>query len=210
MHFLTVRRNLEPWRVVVQIKHIERPKGCLRALRLLNEQGEITIRDLMKKASLSQSGAYSSLDHLVGLDLIELSAKHCRPGCSKIYRPTEKGEELLIPLSVFFDSLPLVTRRENIDRYLVNSYRTLEILLEAYRRGSVTMTDLVKEAGMCKSTACSGLQALLDLNLVDMEVRTEFRKTTKEYSLTETGQFLGRVVFLVDEKMDSIMSGEES
>lgn len=194
----------------LRIKHIERPKGCLRALRLLNEQGEITIRDLMRKASLSQSGAYSSVNHLAGLDLIKLAAKHCRPGFPKAYRPTEKGEELLVPLSVFFDSLPLVTRRENIDRYLVNPYRTLEILLEAYRRESVTLTDLVKEAGMCKSTACSGLQALRDLDLLEMEVRTEFRRTTKEYSLTETGQFLGRVVFLVDEKMDSIMSGEES
>lgn len=193
----------------MQIKHIERPKGCLRALRLLNEQGEITIRDLMKKASLSQSGAYSSLDHLTGLDLIELSAKHCRPGCSKIYRPTEKGEGLLIPLSVFFDSLPLVTRRENIDRYLVNSYRTLEILLEVYRRGSVTLANLVKEAGMCKSTASSGLQALVSLDLVVMEIRTEFRKTTKEYSLTEIGQFLGRIVFLVDEKITSLMGVED-
>jgi predicted transcriptional regulator len=205
VHFLTVRRNLEPWRVVLQIKHIERPKGCLRALRLLSEQGEITVRDLMKKASLSQSGAYSSMNHLAGLDLIECSVKGCRPGRCKAYRPTEKGEELLVPLSVFFDSLPLVTRRENIDRYLVNSYRTLEILLEAYRRGCVTMTNLVKEAGMCKSTACSGLRTLLDLDLLEMEVRTEFRKTTKEYSLTPEGQFLGKIVQLVDEKMGALV-----
>jgi predicted transcriptional regulator len=166
----------------------------------------------MKKASLSQSGAYSSLDHLSELDLIELSATNCRPGRAKTYRPTEKGEELLVPLSVFFDSLPLITRRENIDCYLVSlvsSYRTLEILLEAYRRGSVTLTSLVWEARMCKTTAHSGLQALVDLGLAEMEVRTEYRKTTKEYSLTKIGQFLGRMVFLVDEKMTSLMGDED-
>lgn len=202
-----MRRNVEPWRVVLRINHIERPKGCLRALRLLNEQGEITIRGLMKKTSLSQSGAYSSVNHLAGLDLIELAAESPRPGCSKAYRLTERGRELLVPLSVFFDSLPLVTRRENIDRYLVNSYRTLEILLEAYRRGRVTLTDLVK-GGMCKSTACSGLRALSDLDLLEMEVRTEFRKTMKEYSPTPQGQYLGRIVQLVDEKMDALVQSD--
>lgn len=187
----------------MRIKHIERPKGCLRALRLLNEQGEITIRDLMRRASLSQSGAYSSVNHLRRLDLIEYSSRDYRPGRSKAYRATERGRDLLVPLSVFFDSLPLVTRRENIDRYLMNSYRTLEILLEACRRGRVTLTDLV-ENGMCKSTACSGLRALLDLDLLEMKVRTEFRRTRKEYSPTPEGQYLGRIVQLVDEKMGTL------
>jgi DNA-binding PadR family transcriptional regulator len=188
------------------IKHLEKPKGCLETLRLIDEQSQVTVRDLIKKTSLSQSGAYSSLCHLEDLGLIEASAEPIPRGTPKRFRLTEEGKELLLPLSLFFDSLQLLTRKDNVESYLKAPHCSLEILLKTYRRGHVTITSLVKKERMCRSTAYAGLKALMDLGLLKMRVKKGFRKARKEYSLTEKGQLLGKIVFIVDKRMASLLA----
>lgn len=189
---------------LLAIRYLEKPKGCLKTLRLLHEQGEVTIRDIMRKTSLSQNGAYSTLDHLVNLDLIEPLAEKTSRGMPKTYGATGKGEELLFHLSLFFDTLRIASGKDDIVACLGNPYCTLEILLKAYCEGSVTLTSLVGDKGMCKSTAHMGLQNLAELGLLRMKTRKGFRLTRKEYSLTAKGQIAGKVLFLVNEKMRSI------
>ncbi len=126
------------------IAYLEKPKGCLKTLRLLDRKGEITIRELMRETSLSQNGAYSSLDHLAGLGVVESPTESTIRGASKKYKPTRKGEELLRLVSVFFNLLELVSRRENIDPYLETPYRSWEILLRTYRDGRVSLTKSQK------------------------------------------------------------------
>lgn len=177
----------------------------MKALKLLNEQGEITIRGLMRKASLSQNGAYSSLNHLARLNLIEPSSERFTRGAAKKYKATGIGEELLLHLSVFFDSLKFLAQKRNIDCYLENSCRTLEILLKICKQGNISLSELVEKEGMCKTTAYSSLQDLTNLGLLRMRLKKSFRTTRKEYSLTEKGQYLGRIILIVDQKMHSLL-----
>lgn len=187
------------------IAHLEKPKGCLKTLRLLDRKGEITIRELMRETSLSQNGAYSSLDHLAGLGVVESPTESAIRGASKKYKPTRKGEELLRLVSVFFNLLELVSRRENIDPYLETPYRSWEILLRTYRDGRVSLTSLLEGGEVCKTTARSALRTLSDLGLVEMEVKRNIRKTKKEYSLTRKGEYLGEIMLIIDEKMSSLV-----
>ena len=59
---------------------------------------------------------------------------------------------------------------------------------------------------MCKTTARSALQALKNLGLLRVEVKRNFRRTRKEYSLTETGQCVTRALSIVDERMGSLVN----
>ena len=54
---------------------------------------------------------------------------------------------------------------------------------------------------MCKSTARSALQQLTDLELLGVEVKKGFRLTEKEYTLTEKGHSLGKIIRLVNDKL---------
>ena len=158
------------------IAYLEKPKGCLKTLRLLDRKGEITIRELMRETSLSQNGAYSSLDHLAGLGVVESPTESTIRGASKKYKPTREGEELLRLVSVFFDLLELVSRRENIDPYLETPYRSWEILLRTYRDGRVSLTilyqpteyptDLIQSYMFSKTAARTGSTIIIQLSLI--------------------------------------------
>jgi DNA-binding HxlR family transcriptional regulator len=194
------------------IKILEKPKGCLRILRLFTGHDQLTVREIMRDLSLSQSGAYSSLDHLARLGLIEResSTTGATRGLAREYCLTNEGEELLIPLSVYFDLLKLVFRREDIDSYLSLPYRSMEILVKIHSKGNVCFSELVKKEGICKSTASSVLRTLQDCGLLEVSVKTSLRRTEKRYSLTETGQCVARVLVLVNQTMRTLVGIDRS
>ncbi len=189
------------------IEYLEKRKGCLVTLRLLNARGEMTIREIMRESSLSQNGAYSSLDHLTKLGLTERERlpSPVHRGSPRRYKLTEEGEELLLPLSIFFDSLEYVFRKGDTDLFLMTRSRSLEVLVKIFRKGHACITELVEDEGICKSTAHSALQNLANLGLLRMRVRKDFRMTRKEYSLSEKGQYLGRLLNMVDDKMSLLV-----
>lgn len=161
----------------------------------------------MREISLSQSGAYSSLDHLTRLGLIERESPSAGAsrGVARRYGLTNEGEELLLPLSVYFDFLKLVLRREDIDSYLTLPYRSLEVLVKIHAKGEVSLSELVEKEGMCKSTASSVLRTLQDCRLLKVRVKSSLRRTEKQYSLTEIGQCVGRILVLVNQTMSSLL-----
>lgn len=83
------------WGESMAIAYLEKPKGCLKTLRLIDRKGEATIRELIRETSLSQNSVYSSLNHLTELGLIEPITGSTTQGTSKEFRPTQEGEELL-------------------------------------------------------------------------------------------------------------------
>lgn len=162
----------------------------------------------MRVTSLSQNGAYSSLDHLAGLGVIEEPTEPTIRGASRKYRPTREGEELLRLLSFLFDLLELVSRMENIEPYLEAPYRSWEILLRTYRDGHVSLSRLLEGGEICKTTARSALRALSDLGQVEMEVKRNIRNTRKAYSSTRKVQQLGKIVLVIDGKMSSLVKSD--
>lgn len=187
------------------IEYLEKPRGCLETLRPFAERREVTISDVLMRTSLSQSCAYASLNHLAKLDLIARSTEHSTRRAPRRYKLTHKGKELLLPLSVFFDTLDFALGGRDILPHLAVPYRNLEVLILLRERGHVCHTELVEEEGMCKTTARSALQALKNLGLLRVEVKRNFRRTRKEYSLTETGQCVARALSIVDERLASLV-----
>lgn len=177
----------------------------METLRLFAERREVTISDVLMRTSLSQSGAYASLNHLARLDLVARPTESSNRRAPKKHKLTHKGNELLLPLSVFFDTLDLVLGRKDILPHLAVPYRNLEVLILLREKGHVSHTELVEEEGLCKTTARSALQALKNLGLLEVEAKRSFRRTRKEYSLTEKGQYIGRTLSIVDQRLASLV-----
>jgi predicted ArsR family transcriptional regulator len=190
----------------LSIRYLEKPKGCLGILRLLTEQKDITISDILTRTALSQSCAYSSLNRLAELDLVELSTKFSTRGTPKRYKLTPKGEKLLLPLSVFFDTLKFALEDGDACPHLVVPHRNLEVLVLLHEKGHVSHAELVQKEGMCKTTARATLQVLKNLGLLCMEVKRDFRRTTKEYSLTEKGQRVARALCILVENLRLLLN----
>lgn len=191
------------------IEYLEKPKGCLIVLELLSEEGEVTIRNIVKKTPLGQRGAYSSIGHLVKIGLIELADGPVARGTPKRYRLTQKGKEILLPLSAFFDSLNFLFGKRDVDRYLMLPYRSLGIMIKTFREGRVCLSELVDKEGICKTTAHSSLHTLVDVGLLRTRVKKNFRRSRKEYTLTERGQYIGKLVLVADKKLRLLMKNEQ-
>jgi predicted transcriptional regulator len=74
---------------------------------------------------------------------------------------------------------------------------TLEILVHLYRAQKVTVTNLIKDAGLNQRTAYSALSNLLDKDLVCQEIGDGF-PICKYYSLTRKGKTIAGHLDTVD------------
>ena len=55
----------------MNIQDLEKPVGCIEALAAAHRDGNITVTDLIRIQGMSQRTAYSSLENLIDLDLME-------------------------------------------------------------------------------------------------------------------------------------------
>jgi DNA-binding transcriptional ArsR family regulator len=74
---------------------------------------------------------------------------------------------------------------------------TLEILVHLYRAQRVTVTNLIRDAGLNQRTAYSALSKLLDQDLVCQDIGDKF-PLCKYYSLTRRGRTIAGHLDTVD------------
>ena len=188
----------------LNIQDLEKPVGCIEALASAHRNGSVTVTDLIRKVGMPQKTAYSSLEKLMELDL--LNCEDCKEGGRIVrrYSTTDKADRIAMYLDAACTTMRELERKndtENLNRLPVGS---LAILTKIYKEGYTTISDLREDDGMCGNTAYSALDSLTKSGLIYQEVESDFPRTVKKYKLTEDGAYLGKVLDLADVAMTLI------
>ncbi len=185
----------------MNIQDLEKPVGCIEALAAAHRNGSVTVTDLIRNIGMSQKTAYSSLEKLMELEL--LNCEDCKEGGRIVrrYSTTEKADRVAMYLNAACSTMRELERKndiENLNRLPVGS---LAILTRIYKEGFTTISHLREDDGMCGNTAYSALESLTKSGLIFREVESDFPRTVKKYKLTEDGAYLSKVLDLADVAM---------
>ena len=182
----------------MSIQELEKPVGCIETMAAAHRSGGVTITDLIRNVGMSQKTAYSSLEKLMELDLLQCEDLVDGGRTVRKYSTRDKAEKLAMYLDAVCTTMKELERKNrtrNLNRLPVGS---LAILIKIYKEGFTTISDLREEAGMCGNTAYSALDSLKESGLIFQEVESEFPRTVKKYKLTEDGAYLGKILDLAD------------
>jgi DNA-binding IclR family transcriptional regulator len=185
----------------LNIRELEKPVGCIEAMATAHRNGGVTITDLIRNVGMSQKTAYSSLEKLMELDLLQCDDLTDGGRTVKRYSTSAKAEKLAMYLDAVCTTMKELERKngtKNLNRLPVGS---LAILTKIYKGGFTTISDLREEDGMCGNTAYSALDSLKECGLIFQEVESDFPRTVKKYKLTEDGDYLGKILDLADMAM---------
>jgi DNA-binding IclR family transcriptional regulator len=185
----------------LNIQELEKPVGCIEAMAAAHRTGGVTITDLIRNVGMSQKTAYSSLEKLMELDLLQCEDLVDGGRTVRRYSAMDKAEKLAMYLDAVCITMKELERKngtKNLNRLPVGS---LAILIKIYQEGFTTISDLREEDGMCGNTAYSALDSLKECGLIFQEVESEFPRTVKKYKLTEDGSYLGKILDLADMAM---------
>jgi predicted ArsR family transcriptional regulator len=163
--------------------------------------GGVTITDLIRKVGMSQKTAYSSLEKLMELDLLQCEDLVDGGRTVRKYSTEDRAKKLAMYLDAVCTTMKELERKngtKNLNRLPVGS---LAILIKIYQEGFTTISDLREEDGMCGNTAYSALDSLKECGLIIQEVESEFPRTVKKYKLTEDGDHLGKILDIADMAM---------
>lgn len=182
----------------MNIQELEKPVGCIETMAAAHRSGGVTITDLIRNVGMSQKTAYSSLEKLMGLDLLKCEDLMEGGRTVRRYSTSERAETLAMYLDAVCITMKELERKsgtKNLNRLPVGS---LAILIKIYKEGFTTISDLREEDGMCGNTAYSALDSLAKSGLILQEVESEFPRTVKKYKLTEDGAYLSKILDLAD------------
>lgn len=182
----------------MNIQDLEKPVGCIEALAAAHRDGSVTVTNLIRDQGMSQRTAYSSLEKLIDLDLME--CKECRESGRLVrrYSATERAEKLAMYVDAACATMRELERKKDVSNLNRLPLGSLAILTKIYKEGHTTISGLRNEGGMCGNTAYSALDSLAKSGLIFQEVESEFPRTVKKYKLTEDGAYLGKVLDLAD------------
>lgn len=185
----------------MNIQDLEKPVGCIEVLAAAHRNGSLTVTDLIRNVGMSQKTAYSSLEKLIELELLD--CKECKEGGRIVrrYSATDKAERVAMYLDAACNTMRELERKSEVSSLKRLPLGSLAILTKIYKEGFATISNLREEDGMCGNTAYSALDSLRECGLIFREVESEFPRTVKKYKLTEDGAYLAKVLDLADVAM---------
>jgi DNA-binding IclR family transcriptional regulator len=185
----------------MNIQDLEKPVGCIEALAAAHRNGSVTVTDLIRNMGMSQKTAYSSLEKLMELKLLD--CEECKEGGRIVrrYSSTDRADKLAMYLDATCTTMRELERKNDIQSLNRLPVGSLAILTKIYKEGFTTISDLREDDGMCGNTAYSALDSLTKSGLIFQDVESEFPRTVKKYKLTEDGAYLSKVLDLADVAM---------
>lgn len=185
----------------MNIQDLEKPVGCIEALAAAHRNGSVTVTDLIRNVGMSQKTAYSSLERLMELELLD--REECKESGRIVrrYFSTKRASNLAMYLDAACATMRELESKKDMESLNRLPVGSLAILTKIYKEGFTTISDLREEDGMCGNTAYSALDSLTKSGLIFQDVESEFPRTVKKYKLTEDGVYLGKVLDLADVAM---------
>lgn len=182
---------------MASIRNLEKPKGCVRVLAYLRESQPANISEIRRSTGLSQRAVYASLRRMKRLGIVDFRDEKAR-GRHNLCSLTDWGNRLGCFVYAMVDTFREVSGKHNVDRYLTMPVGSLSILVHIYRKGSTSLTEARKELGLCWYSATTAFKRLTHRGLISFGKRKAFRRTTKEYKLTEEGERIVRYLDTID------------